>query len=123
MESDVKLELDNDMMKNLVSEAIMTALTTQQREALIQGAIKHLLTPSVERYGARSSPIEDAFQHAVRGVAEKIATEMLTNNEEVKTKIAGLLNEALTRLADTNREKTIERLADAITQGLAYRER
>lgn len=117
----MNIQLDPETLKSIVAEAIMASLDDKKREALISGAISHLLTPNTERYGSQKSPLDDAFRYAVQQVAQKIATEMIANDEVVKTKIRTLLNEAMLRVMETNREATINKLANAITEGMAYR--
>lgn len=121
----MQINLDSEMLKSVVSEAIMRSLDNQTREALIQGAIQHLLTPreGTSSYGRRTSPLQDAFNSGVYHAAQSIATEMLTKDDAMQTKIRDLLNDALIRLFETKREETISKLADSIRKGLAYEER
>ena len=118
---DIKLDLDQ--IKELVSESIYASLDEQKKETLIKGALIHLLTPTGNSvYSPKTSPLEDAFNRAIFICAREISTDLLSKNEETKQKITGLLMEALTKITETNREKTIDRLANAITDGLAYRD-
>lgn len=116
----MNISLDSEQLKSLVSEAIFKSLDEEKRNALVQGAIAHLLTPASTGYGRAKSPIEDAFMYGVQAVATRIATEILENDEKVKEKIRDLLNESLVRVMETNREETIRKLADNITRGMAF---
>lgn len=116
------IKLDSVQLQELMAQAVLASLDEVKRDVLIKGAIQHLITKDTNRYD-RLSPIEGAFQSAVRGVAEKIATDMLANDADLSAKIRGLVNEALVRLMETNREKTVEKIASAIATGMAYRER
>lgn len=119
----MNIQLDSEMMKGLVSEALMKALDQEKRDILIQSAIKHLVTPE-DHYGSRrESPLESAFRNACHNVAQTTATEMLTNDPAFQARVRQLLDEAMVRVMDTNREATIERLAEAIAVGMTYRER
>lgn len=118
----IDISMNSDQLKDLVQEAILRAMDENQRETLIQAAIRHLLT-SDSTYGRRESPIQHAFNSAVNGVAILIAKEQLEANTEVSAKMESLIQAALVKVMDENREKTIERIAAAITDGLAYRER
>jgi BMFP domain-containing protein YqiC len=118
----VDLKIDTPQLRELLAEAVMASMDQVKREALIQGAVQHLLAKSNDSYN-RTSPIEQAFQYAVRDVATKLANDMLTNDKEVEAKLRGLVNEALERLMTTNREATVTKLADAIAAGMAYRSR
>lgn len=116
------IKIDTPQMRELLAQAVFASLDEVKRDVLIKSAIQHLVTQNTDRYD-RTSPIENAFNYAVRDVAQKIAAEMLTNDSSVQEKIRALLNEAMVRLTETNREKTVEKLADAIAAGMAYRAR
>lgn len=119
------IKLDEQMMHGLVSEALLKTLDEEKRNMLIVGAIKHLLTP-VEGHGyggsKQPSPLQFAFQNAVRVTAERLTLERLSSDSELKEKINGLLTEALAQVMETNREKTVNAIAEAITKGMAYKE-
>ena len=121
----MEITLDNDMLKSVVSEAILKSIDDQKRDALVQAAIRHLLTSAQPTSYNRnpSSPIQDAFEHGMRNVAVGVCRDILEKDESVREKLRGLVADAVTRLMDTNREKTVEKLADAIAAGMAYRER
>lgn len=120
----MEIKLDSQQLQELMAQAVFASLDEVKRDVLIKGAIQHLITkPHGNGYYDRTSPIEDAFRAAVRQVAEKIANDMLNNDADLTAKIRALVNEALVRLMDTNREKTVEKIADAIAAGMAYRER
>jgi cytochrome P450 len=116
------IKIDTPQLRELLAEAVMASLDQVKRDALIQGAVQHLITQNTSAYD-RTSPIEQAFMYAVRDVAAKIANDMLANDKTVEERIRGLVNEALERLMVANREKTVEKLADAIAAGMAYRSR
>lgn len=118
------IKLDTPQLRELLAQAVLASLDDAKRDILIKGAIEFLVTKETTGYGHnRRSPIEDAFNYAVRDVAQKTANDMLTNDSGLQEKLRALVNEALTRLMDTNRAKTVEKIADAIAAGMAYRER
>lgn len=116
----MKIELDQETLKSVVSEAIFTSLTEQQRAAMIQAALSYLMTPAEDHrgYGAKTSPIQSAFNSALTGVANRIASEMLTADTTVQTHIKGLIEESVARMVSENRENTVNKIADAIAEGL-----
>lgn len=119
------IKLDTPQLRELLAQAVMASLDEVKRDMLIKGAIEFLVTKDTSggySYNRRS-PIEDAFNYAVRDVAQKTANDMLTNDSGLQEKLRALVNEALVRLMETNREKTVEKIADAIAAGMAYRER
>lgn len=119
------IKLSDEMLRTVVSDAIFKSMGDDQRSALVMGAIKHLLTPVKPSYGygEPKSPLTEAFEIGIRAAAIELCRKMLAEDEAVKEKIQGLLSEAMVRLTETNREKTVEKLADAISAGMAYRER
>lgn len=116
------IKLDTPQLRELLAQAVMASLDEVKRDMLIKGAIEFLVSKDTTVYNRRS-PIEDAFNYAVRDVAQKTANDMLTNDSGLQEKLRTLVNEALVRLMETNREKTVEKIADAIAAGMAYRER
>lgn len=114
----VYVNIDSKEMNELLSKAIMSSLDESKRDILIKAALDHLVTRDNSYYGGRKSPIEDAFQSAVQKVATQIAEQLVVGNAEVMEKMRSLVNEALLRLTETNREQTVTRLADVITQAM-----
>lgn len=118
------IKLDEQMMRGLVSEALLKSLDENQRALLIAGAIQQLLNPEKPPYGGgrAESQMERAFRESVSIVAQRIVTERLTEDADFKAKINALLNEALIAVMETNRETTVKQIAEAITKGLAFTE-
>jgi len=118
----MKLELDNEMMKGLVSEALLRSLDEGQRNTLIKGAIEHLLAPQNGDFHRKgTSPMESAFRYACENAARTIINEEMTKDETFKTKIRELFSAALIRVMETDREQSIGKLAAAITDALVRR--
>jgi hypothetical protein len=115
---DVKLSDDN--MKDIIAKAVIDTLTPESRDELIKTAIKELLTvPNGTGYGQRKSPLQEAFDAAVRQVAREVAREQIVGNELMASEIKGMVTEAWAKLTtDEHRTKTVERLVDALEKGL-----
>lgn len=117
------LKLDPETLKDVVSAAILKSLDEGKRDALIEGAIKYLLTPQGgSGYHKAESPLQTAFNQAVHVVAIQIAKETLEKDATVSANIQALLTEAFTKVMGENREKTVSSIADAIVTGLTKRE-
>lgn len=117
----MKIELDQETLKSVVSEAIFTSLTEAQRQVMITSALSYLMTPQSSGYGSSrpsTTPIQEAFNHAVGGVANRIASDMLTNDPEISSKIKGLIEEAVAKIVGENRANIIDKVANAIAEGL-----
>lgn len=121
MADSLDLKLDGDVIRKLVSEAVLRTLDDNKREILIKGAIESLLKPVGERYGA-TSPLQDAFNQAIRDVARDLAREELAKDPRLKDKIRELFEAAWLKLtAETAAEggttawiKLVDRTAEAI---------
>jgi len=115
---DIKLE--PDALRDVVSAAILKSLDEGKRDALIESAIKHLLTPQGgSAYHKAESPLQTAFNNAVSLVAQQVAVETMKNDATVQANIQALLTEAFTKVMSENREKTVSTIADAIVKGLS----
>ena len=117
---------DSESLKAIMSEAILRALDDATRERLIREAIAYLIAPQ-EPYGGgfgkkRPSPLEEAYKGAVESYARRTAHEMLESDETVKAQVKGVLHEAMERAFVTHREATVQRVADALAEGLWKRD-
>lgn len=115
----VEINLNEGQLKEIVSEAILRAIDEKQRETLIAQAIAHLLAEEKTGYSRDQSPIKRAFNQAAYEVAIQSARSALAGDPAVKEKIVGLIAEASERVFETNRERTVERMAQAIAEGLS----
>jgi hypothetical protein len=119
----MEIKLDTDTIKSLIGESIMTSLTEEKRNALIQGAVEYLLTQNKNPYNDRTeSPIESVFKSAIRDIAETIATESLFHDGRVREIIRKMISDAVERMMDDkNYDVVVGRIRQAITDGLTRR--
>lgn len=117
----MEIKLSEEMMRELVGEALLKAITEEQRTVLVQGAIRELLSPKRDGYSGRSStPLQDAFNRAIYDVAHKLVAEKLTADPEVQAKVGALVSEAFVRAFEADRrEDLVSKIARAISDGLA----
>lgn len=117
------INLNAEDLNEMLSKAILSSLDQAKRDMLIQAALQHLVTSSGEAYyGKKQSPIHAAFNWAVQKVAEKLATEMVTENTEVIAQMRGIIDDAVLKVMQDNREETVSRLAKVIAESM-WRER
>ncbi|HXH95254.1 MAG TPA: hypothetical protein VNN25_27010 [Thermoanaerobaculia bacterium] len=119
---DIKLETDT--IKAIVSEAVMASLTSEKREALIQNALNYLLTQKKDGYSNHppESLLESAFKQALGTIAREISSEMLANDTRVREVVRKMIADAVEKLLDpTTYSETVERIKNAIEQGLSRR--
>lgn len=113
---------DSDMLKALVLEAMMKSLDEKKREELLRGALETLITPVGRNvYGARAtSPLEDAFDHAISGLARTIVREML-DTDEVKDRVRAIAQTAFQKMA-SDQERIATAMADALVTAMTRRD-
>lgn len=118
--SELNVKVTDEQLGGIMSEAILKALDTPTREALIRDAIKFLVAPK-ESYGFgrnMPSPIQDAFYRACQDVARVLANEMLTANAEFRDRVQHLVAEATVKVFEDDRVKTVETIATAMVSAL-----
>ena len=115
------IKLDAESLKTVIAKAVLDNLGEVQREAIMRGAIEHLLTPPVPSgaYGQRQdpTPIQSAFNQAVRDVALQVARETVAGDTVIREKIRGLLVAAAEKALDGD-GKIVEKLSSALTKAL-----
>jgi hypothetical protein len=117
----IELNLDEAGIKESISEAVLHALDANQREGLIQAAIAYLLSPD-DLYGRKQeSPLQRAFQQALINVAREVVRQGLEADPEIRVRFEALFQEAMHRFFETNREKTLERIVNALTESFGDR--
>ena len=114
------IDLSDEQLHGIVSEAILQAIGEKQRDAILQEAVRELLTKKkVGVYGDYTTPIQEAFNLAVAGVAREAAREMLDTDEDIRTQVRALLKEVVERVFTIQRDKAIDALSNAFGSGLA----
>lgn len=106
----------NDPLNALVLTAMMQALDQNKRDELIRKALSALITPAgAAGYGQPrpTSPLEDAFNMAVRDVARGIVTEMV-NTEEIRVQIRTLCTKAVEK-AMAEPDAIVDKMVSALT--------
>ena len=114
-----RIDLSDEQLHDIVSEAILQAIDEKQRDAILQEAVRGLLERKKSGvYGDYVTPIQEAFNLAVEGVARNAAREMMDSDEEIKAKVRSLLKDVLEKIFGEQREKAIDALAEAFRKGL-----
>jgi len=114
------ISLDDASLKKLVSEAILMAITQEQRGELMVKALASLIEPQSGQYGAkRPSRIEEAFTNAASRIAEQQATELLEKDPGFQQKLKGLMMETMERaFTGEARENIIKAMVEAFRKGM-----
>jgi len=114
------ISLDDASLKKLVSEAILMAITQEQRGELMVKALASLIEPQEGQYGRKHpSRIEEAFTNAASRIAEGQARELLEKDPAFQEKLKGLMMETMERAFTGNaREKIISAMVEAFRKGM-----
>jgi len=73
-----ELTIPVDELSSILNKAILDSLSAQTKETLIEGALKHLMTSSRDRYNSTSkTPLQEQFEMAVNRVANQVAEEVI----------------------------------------------
>lgn len=93
----MEFKIDKEAIKEVVSEAILRDIDKDTRDQIIKDAIKFLVTPPPKKSWsdqAELSPLQEAWQHAIRGVVGDFVHEEI-KKPEVKAVVDAHLSEAL----------------------------
>lgn len=111
--------LSDDNMKDIIAKAVLDTLTPESRADLIGNAVKGLLTTPIGNSYDKKSPLQSAFDNAVREVAQQIAREQIVGNAEIKGTITKLIADAWEKLVvPENYSKLVDNVTSAIERGL-----
>lgn len=122
--SGLSLNLGEDQMRAIVAEAIVSKLDDDARKSLIQQAVEKLLTPEQtwQSHGRKQSPLEVAFESAVRSLTFDVAREYIASHPEIKEQIENVLGAALVKLTQQDgrvRDTVAAAVASALESKLA----
>lgn len=114
------LNLDDASLRALAAEAILQGISQDQRERLIKAALESLLERKSDGYYGReqTTPIQAAFNAAMRDIARETAEDMLENDPAVKEAIRGLISDAYLQMTTERRATVVASLADALSRAL-----
>jgi hypothetical protein len=98
-----EIKIDDTAMKDIVAKAILDSVTDEQRDEILKAAVTNLITPppSTGMYGGRKepSPLQNAFDIAVRSVGQEVVNEMVKGElrdkirEMVKAKVSEIIED------------------------------
>jgi hypothetical protein len=113
-----EIKIESDAMQAIVSKAILEGIDGDQRQAILEQAVAALITPRGERgYGRPepTTPLQDAFDAAVRGVVNEVAREVVVDDPALRDKVRELITSAM---ADAVKEP-YTKLSDAVRTAVA----
>lgn len=112
---DLQIKLTDEQLKGAVSEAVVAAISQQDRQTLLREAVQYLLEKDPNGYD-KLSPIQRAFRGAIDSAARDACKKAVEDNQELQAEIAKMIAEAVTRAIGSTeaRQKLVENLADKI---------
>jgi len=112
-------------VKALVTEAIFKGLDEKKREELIKTAIASLLKEEKSHWSSGgTTPLQTAFDIAASDAAREIIREHFTKDESFRTKVAGVVKDALDRVwAGEKREEMVNAMGDVIIEAMRFKRR
>lgn len=113
----MEIKLDNLNFQEVFTAAIMQTLDAEKKDQLIKGAMQFLLSKPGNSYSS-TTPLQDAFQSALREETTKVAREYLNSNQEIQKSLEGLIVDAVKNITVDAREKTVQKIAEKIIEGL-----
>ena len=112
------VRIGDDKIGEMIGAAVMSQITQESRDLLIQNAIKYLLTPEKSNiYGSKEeSPLQKAFNTQLNVYAREYIKQQIENDEEFSGKIKSVVQDAMMKsFGDTAaRGKVVDKLAGAI---------
>jgi nitrogen regulatory protein PII len=86
-------------MATLLSSVIIEKMTDEQKSGIMTQAFEFLLTPQKRQGdytpGPGRTPVQDAFQNALRAVVDKVALRVVEQDPEVLAKVEEMVSEAI----------------------------
>lgn len=114
----MKVDLDGLDLSGICSAAIMQSIDESKREQMISEAISYLLTPKRSYGSSTTSPLQEAFEMAIRRAAVSVVeSEILTKDGQLDEKVSSVIREAVERAFSGNNRET-----EQIQRGLRIEE-
>lgn len=116
--TNVTLQLDGDALREATVQAMLGTLTPEAKSKMLESALQAILKPSTNSWERGKSPIELAFENAVRQVATEEAKRMVAEDEQLKAKMRELLRATADKVLGGDVEKLAQRMGDAFVDSL-----
>jgi hypothetical protein len=112
----MEIKLDPGSIQGIVEQAILSQLSAEQREKVLAQAVTALMTPQESSMGYRktSTPLQEAFDTAVRQVAATEVRKIIEEDSEARQKILELVGVSIAEVCKGNYDGLPERIGEAI---------
>lgn len=116
-----EIKIESDAMQAIVSKAILEGIDADQKQAILEQAVAALIKPRGEkRYGMPdpTTPLQDAFDTAVRSVVNQVAREFVEENQELRAKVREMVAQAMATALDSPGTKLQGAVRDAVADNI-----
>jgi hypothetical protein len=116
--SDFNLKIEDTQIKAALSEAILSSITAESRDAMLREALANVLAPVKATTYQKAGPslVEEAFGNSVGIFARKVVHELVNNDPDIRRQVEAVIRELLVKLLDQT--ATTDALANMITKQL-----
>ena len=114
------IKIDTGAMNQIVSKAILEGIDDNQKQTILDQAVQALIAPRKDRYGQSTglTPIQEAFDLAVNQTIGQVARELVSENEELLTRVRGLVADAMAAALKEPYTKLRENVNRAVAESI-----
>lgn len=116
--SNLSFDLDDAAIRAATATALLTAMSSESRDRLIKQAIQAVLDPSPHAWDKGKSPLEQAFERAVRDAVEAEARRLVAEEATIQARLQSLVRAATEKMLSADPERMAQRMADAFIDSL-----
>lgn len=111
----MELKLTDESLRSALSEAILSLIGPEAREAMIRDALAKLVAPSKDRYGSGNGPseIEQSFAQASAGLMNRIVNKLVNEDPEISAKIGAFARTAIAKLLSLDNNELVDSFVKA----------
>lgn len=124
--SEFKINLDEKAITDLTSAGILAQLGAEQRDRLLKESLVFLLSKRTVGEGWNKkeypSPLQDAFDSALRNTAVGIARTLFETDEGIKEKVKSVIEDAVNKALTEKRDELVDGIAEAVLKGFKIKE-
>lgn len=114
------INIESEALQAIVSKAILEGIDADQKQAILEQAVSALIKPQGERrYGVEpTTPLQDAFDLAVRSVVNSVAREVVEENQELRAKVREMVSQAMASALENPGTKLQGAVRDAVAENI-----
>lgn len=116
--SQIILNLDGEALKEAAIAAMLGELSPEARKQIVDQAVRNAMTEQSGYGRSNSSPFQHAFNQAVVGLANKLAVEMVGQDDALRERLRDLLRQTADKILQCDVDKLAERMADALVSSM-----